>query len=438
MSTYPRQSSSESGAVLEVLSEANPRALYWLNPGGLYFFGLAFAVVGTFAAALTAAVLTLSLKSAIISPDDATTVLSVAVGTAGLVTLIAYPLIGRISDRTTGRLGRRRPFLILGAVLIGGGSVLLVLASDTAMLTVGNVVLAAGASAVVVAATATVAEQFEPSRRGLPSAILGLGTPAGALLGLILAQSVSTSLPAMILLPGAVGVAGPIVFACILKDRSISATELPALRISDFLGTFWVNPAKAPDYAWVWFSRLLIFIGIAAINAYQAFYLIIHLHVSPENVGGAILLGTAVLVGVSMIFAPLMAKMSDRIGRRKPFVIAAALIFAAGLGIVATASTFTEFLNAVAVLAVGQGVYLAVDISLATQVLPDPNSPAKDLGILNLASQLPSFIVPAAAPALLAVGASADTPQNFAALFVSGAIAAVLGALLILPVRKAR
>jgi MFS family permease len=411
--------------------------LHWPNPGGLYLFGLAFAVVGTFAAALTAAVLTLSLKSAIISPDDATTVLSIAVGTAGLVTLIAYPLIGRISDRTTGRLGRRRPFLILGAVLIGGGSVLLVVASDIAMLTLGNMMLATGASAVVVAATATVAEQFEPTRRGLPSAILGLGTPAGALLGLILAQSVSTSLPAMILVPGAVGVAGPIVFACILKDRSISAADLPALRLSDVFGTFWVNPAKAPDYAWVWFSRLLIFIGIAAINAYQAFYLIIHLHVSPENVWGAILLGTAVLVGVSLVFAPLMAKISDRIGRRKPFVIAAALIFAAGLGIVATASTFAGFLVAIAVLAVGQGVYLAVDISLATQVLPDPNSPAKDLGILNLASQLPSFIVPAVAPILLTVGASAETPQNFTALFLAGAAAALVGALLILPVRTA-
>jgi MFS family permease len=297
--------------------------------------------------------------------------------------------------------------------------------------------LATGASAVVVAATATVAEQFEPTRRGLPSAILGLGTPAGALLGLILAQSVSTSLPAMILVPGAVGVAGPIVFACILKDRSISAADLPALRLSDVFGTFWVNPAKAPDYAWVWFSRLLIFIGIAAINAYQAFYLIIHLHVSPENVWGAILLGTAVLVGVSLVFAPLMAKISDRIGRRKPFVIAAALIFAAGLGIVATASTFAGFLVAIAVLAVGQGVYLAVDISLATQVLPDPNSPAKDLGILNLASQLPSFIVPAVAPILLTVGASAETPQNFTALFLAGAAAALVGALLILPVRTA-
>jgi hypothetical protein len=70
---------------------------------------------------------------------------------------------------------------------------------------------------------------------------------------------------------------------------------------------------------------------------------------------------------------------------------------------------------------------MAVDIALVTQVLPDPANPAKDLGIMNL----PSTLVPTVAPVVLAIGATAASPQNSAALFV-------VGAACILPIRGVR
>ncbi len=50
-------------------------------------------------------------RAAQIDAANATTVLSVAVG-IGSVSLLAFPALGRLSDRTTSRLGRR-PFLLL-------------------------------------------------------------------------------------------------------------------------------------------------------------------------------------------------------------------------------------------------------------------------------------------------------------------------------------
>ena len=206
----------------------------------------------------------------------------------------------------------------------------------------------------------------------------------------------------------------------------------------DFFTTFWVNPIKNANFAFAWWSRLLIFFGVAAVNAYQAFYLIMVLHIAPADVAAKIFLSTLVLTAISLVFAPIAAKISDRLGRRKPFVIASALIFAAGLLIVANATTYSQFLLAIAVIGLGQGVYFAVDLALVTQVLPDARNAAKDLGIMNLANNLPSSIVPAVAPALLAIGASATSPQNFSALFLTGAIAGVVGALLILPIRRVK
>ena len=199
-----------------------------------------------------------------------------------------------------------------------------------------------------------------------------------------------------------------------------------------------MNPAKHPNFAWAWWSRLLIFFGVAAVNACQAFYLIIVLHVPAADVATKIFLATLVLTGISLIFAPLVAKISDRIGRRKPFVIGAALIFATGLVLVAMAQSYSSFLLAIAVIGLGQGVYFAVDLALVNQVLPDARNAAKDLGIMNLANNLPSSIVPAIAPALLAIGASATQPENFSALFLAGAAAGLIGAAFIVPIRKVR
>ncbi len=87
----------------------------WRNPGAGFLALLGFATLSAYMAILTAAVLTLSLKAAAIDPANATTVLSIVVGVSGLFALVGFPVFGRLSDRTTSRLGRRRPYLLLGA-----------------------------------------------------------------------------------------------------------------------------------------------------------------------------------------------------------------------------------------------------------------------------------------------------------------------------------
>lgn len=410
----------------------------WPNPRRGFLFFLGFAAIGAGMANLVPAVLTLSLKANLIDAGSATTILSIVVGVGAVFSLIAFPTLGRLSDRTTGRLGRRRPFLLLGALLFLVGAVGIVVASSTFTLTLAYIVTAIGYSSATVAFTAAIPDQLAPNRRGPASALVGLSLPVGAVIGLFIAQLVAPNLPAMILLPAGIAAVGAILFALRLGDRRLTAAERPHFGWTQFLNTFWVNPTHAPNYAWAWWSRLLLFLGIAAIQAYQAFYLIIVLHFSPDQVAGAVFVSTLVLTASALVFAPVAAKISDRIGRRKPFVITAALVFAVGLAIASFAPSFPVFLVAMGVMGFGQGIYMAVDIALVTQVLPDPGNPAKDLGIMNLANSLPSTIVPAVAPLVLAIGASATNPQNFTALFLFGAIAALIGAVLILPIRRVR
>ena len=230
-----------------LLAERTTPSDGWTNPRNGFLVFLAIGTIAAGMALLVPGVLTLSLKSRIIDPAHPANLLSLAQAIAGVAQLIAFPLIGRFSDRTLFGIGRRRPFLLLGAALIAVGTLGAARCAErTPALVVANVVLAVGYSAVAVSAVSVIADQLAPHRRGPASAVVGLSLPVGALVGLFIAQLVSPNLALMILLPGALGVLGPIVFALLLRDRTITREERPSFSPRAVLETYWVNPAEEP------------------------------------------------------------------------------------------------------------------------------------------------------------------------------------------------
>jgi hypothetical protein len=78
-------------------------------------------------------------------------------------------------------------------------------------------------------------------------------------------------------------------------------------------------------------------------------------------------------------------------------------------------------------------MYMAVDLALVADVLPDTDIAAKDLGVLNIAGALPSSIAPAIAPAVLTIGGG-----SYGFLYAVAGVCALVGALAILPVKRVR
>ena len=75
---------------------------------------------------------------------------------------------------------------------------------------------------------------------------------------------------------------------------------------------------------------------------------------------------------------------------------------------------------------------MAVDQALITQVLPDAESRAKDLGIMNIGSVVP----PAIAPLIAGVVISSD--RGYPLLLALVGAAAAVGALLVYRIRSVR
>ena len=101
--------------------------------------------------------------------------------------------------------------------------------------------------------------------------------------------------------------------------------------------------------------------------------------------------------------------------------------------VIAIASTFNGFLVGMAIGGLGFGMYLAVDLALVADVLPDQDKVAKDLGVLNIAGALPFSIAPASAPLILAIASG-----SYGALYAVAGICAIIGAVAVLRVRGVR
>jgi MFS family permease len=238
---------------------------------------------------------------------------------------------------------------------------------------------------------------------------------------------------AMFMVPCAVGGFFILLFAVVLNDRRLAAADKPSWSLREFASTFYVDPRTSPDFAWAFASRFLFVLAYAFLTTYQAYYLLERIGSAEADVPGQIFLGTLAQSVVVVAASLVGGKLSDRTGRRKIFVLTASIVYGLAMFVLAVAGSVTGFLIGMAIGGLGFGVYMAVDLALVVDVLPDQDNAAKDLGVFNIAGALPFSLAPGVAPAILAVGSG-----SYGVLYAVAGACAVIGALAILPVRRVR
>ena len=395
----------------------------------------AAAYVGMWMALLSPVLVGLAMRVHALDPEHATASLSLVMGVGALLALFGNPFFGQLSDRTTSRFGMRRPWLIAGALGGAVGLAMVARADSIAQMLLGWCVAQLAYNAQLAALVAILSDQVPPRQRGTVSGVVGVSLPVGMVGGTCLVQALSYSTLAMFLVPAAVAVAGAVCLAWVLPDRRLAAASRPPrYGLREFFGSFWINPLRFPDFGWVWSSRFLLFAGVSVLLTYQGFYLIHQLGRPPAEVPRLIFLSTLVQSGAMVVFSSVGGGLSDLVGRRKVFVCGSALVYALALLLIAFAASYAWFFAGMVITGAAQGMYLAVDLALVTDVLPDHEvHAARNLGIFNIASVMPQSLMPAVASGVLFASG-----QNYAALFVVAAVLVALGAWAIQPVRGAR
>ncbi len=394
-----------------------------------YAPGLAAVNFGVFLALLTPVMVSMAFKIQRIDPVNTEASLGLVMGIGAAFALVANPLVGRLSDRTTSSWGMRRPWILGGAIVGLGGFVLIGIATSLWVVLLAWCLVQAAMNAVLAAANATLPDQVPVGSRGKVSGLVGITTPIGILAGSFIVNFLPGDFERFVV-PGVIALVLVIVFVLLLKDRRLTQKPAERFTVGTFFGSFVFNPRKHPDFGWTWLTKFFVMFGYAGIATFLPLYLVAKFGLDEQGAVGTILLANLASMAAMAISAPLGGFLSDRIGKRRPFVAVAGLIMVIGLVILAVAPSIEIVIVAQAIIGLGAGSFLSVDLALATEVLPNPDDVAKDLGVLNIANALPQSIAPAIAPAIIALGAA--TPLGgYTTWYLFGALVALAGAVLV-------
>lgn len=398
-----------------------------------YLIALFLGQFGIFFAILSPVFVSLQLKATQMNPESPETVVGAVLPLGALGALVANPLFGALSDRTRTRWGRRRPWLLAGIVALTLGLVWVAASTSVAMLTVAWLFCQLASNAAFAALVASLADNVPEEQRGRASSVLALAQNVSILAGTYLAVLFVSNLPVLFVLPGVVGVVLVIVYVLVTPDHMPTVPPKP-FSLTQIVGTFWTNPFKYPDFGFAWWSRFLVTMATFMFTTYRLLYMQDQIGLSATDAVGAVAFGVLLYTIALFVSLTFSGWLSDKLHRRKVFVAGSTLLFAVGLIVLAHAETVGVFYVAEVVLGFAYGIYAAVDTALTIDVLPNPAHPGKDLGVINIANSLPQSLAPALGLLLLGLGAG----SNYTALLWGAGIIALIGAAVVLPIKKVR
>ena len=198
-----------------------------VGPRFVWLYAAAFT--GTCLVLVAPLLVTLALKvNSLVGAERAPEGLALVTGVGGLVAMLANPFFGKLSDRTSSRLGMRRPWMVIG--LLGGslGVLVVALAPSIPVVLAGWCLAQMLNTALLAAMVAVLPDQVPTAQRGLVSGVLGVRLPVASGGGTYLVQLFTGNQLAMFLVPCAVGGFFVLLFALTLDDRRLARAERQA------------------------------------------------------------------------------------------------------------------------------------------------------------------------------------------------------------------
>lgn len=315
--------------------------------------------------------------------------------TAGvLIAILVQPTMGAISDHTRSRMGRRKPYILIGTAL------------DLLFLT-----FAAWAfwnqnywAFVVAVALLQFSSNFAqgpyqgyipdlvPGKQvGIASGLLGAANIAGNLLGPGLAIIFVAILPGIVGFPeitlglfaaiALVEVTTMLITVFIVPDRPAPPTT-KTLRERAF--SAWGTDLLANrDYVWLLISRLFVLTALVSLQAFAVFFLENAHHMDPDQAQSSQFPIILTVAAAALLSAVPGGWISSRIGR-KPVLFVAIALGVLGAVTIGLGSEYWMVVAGAVPIGICSGVFLGVDWALMTDIIPKAES-GRYMGISNIA-----------------------------------------------------
>ena len=259
------------------------------------------------------------------SPDHKEATLALVTGIGAAVSTILNPLCGALSDRTVARMGRRLPWVIGGLVGAIVAIVLLSAAQSVLAMVLAWALAQAALNAMLAAITATVPDQVPAGQRGTVGGWLAIAQTAGVVAGSGIAAATG-SIAAGYLTIAVVLFVVSLPYCFDSRDLALPVSARRPFDAGIFLRSLWVSPREHPDFAWAWLTRFLMNLGNALVILYLLYYLKDAIDLTDKQAEDGVFVLTALYGVITIVTAIVGGIWSDRLGRRKPFVIWSGLI----------------------------------------------------------------------------------------------------------------
>lgn len=364
-------------------------------------------------------------KLEVIAPDSKVGLIATISAVGALVSLVATIAFGAVSDLTRSRFGRRVPWMLLGSA--GSAAMLLVVrsAENSGTVVLGWALFQVFLAAIVAPLVAVIPDRVPERRRGTFSSVYGVSMMMGGAVGMMIASRfIADPEQGMLVMAVLIVLAGPL-FAVLAPDVSNADVPREPFSAAMVLHNFSFPVKNARDFYLALSGKLFFVIGTYMITGYQLYILTDYMGASSAEAGDIIALVSLITLVLGLVFAAVSGPLSDRVGRRKIFVIAAAGLLAVGtIFPLSVAEPWTMLVFAV-FSAIGGGIFNSVDQAVNYDVLPDPETAAKDLGIINMANTGGQVFGPLAGSAVVGIAGS------FGMVFLVSAVSMVASGTLI-------
>ena len=402
-----------------------------------YIWFMVLAQFGVFMAFITPIAISLAVRLGELAPANQE-YLGYITGAGALWVMLTAPFMGIWSDRTRTRIGRRRPFMIGGMIVGVISLIVMALAPSVLLLGAGWILAQWGWGTVLGNLQNSTADRLPESQRGKVAGLTGFATQVAPVIGVIATIGLTGNALLLFLVPGVVGVILVTLFVTLVHEDDSRGLALERIGAAGVLRKYVYNPRKYPDFSWNWLGRFFFYFGLTLNTTFTAFFFADRLGISITEVSGVI--GTLGGIGVLATTAGALGGgfLSDRLRRRKVFLVLGGAIMAVGMVTMAMSSDLPFLFAGSLIVSLGIGLFAAVDMALLLDVLPEKQTDAgRFMGITGFATSIPQAAAPFIASGILLIGVT-GADKNYSLLFIIAAAFVLLGGLVILRIRSVR
>ncbi|HLZ56496.1 MAG TPA: MFS transporter [Ktedonosporobacter sp.] len=405
-----------------------------------------------------------SMVAKFLDPNNKDINLAIVVNAGTLVAVILNPLVGAISDYARFRMGRRRPYMIVGTILNVIG--LVVFAFSPSWFPPGTLLITFMLLFLLLQITnnlanspwsAIIADNVPQHQRGLSSGFNGLFNLLGTAIGSIVAGVIvnkNDALPVyrneivqIFLIIAAIQIIFVAWTVLTVKETPLPPERHVTFKLGAFLRKFFFKPSTYPDLSWVLLARFLVMMGIFSIYYFLQYYfddvlggpgvktIFFNTTFSGEFFNGALFQPMLLIVALpTSIFA---GWASDHWGRKGLVYLSGAMMALVCLIFIFFQDQFAAVL-AGALFGIGYGAYTSVDWALTTDVLPPTDEAGKFMGIWSAIGILPQVVGISVGGIVLQLLRTLPHHFGYTALFMLTVVYLALGTIVIKQVKGAR